>query len=179
MSHYFCPKVCYITEKPYLCILCITVNTENMRFINYLMCTIMAIAFVGCEPIEETPKVFPEITSLDNTLWYSKIGDTYYDIIYNTDNGVMLGYSEPERLNEVVNRPFTYTFTPATANIDAIVRVDFEDGQHYGGFLIPKGYTQINLQDVYIIQLYETDAEGEVIYNVDGTMKSTLQMWME
>ena len=64
-------------------------------------------------------------------------------------------------------------------DIDAIVRVDFEDGQHYGGLLIPKGQIQKNLQDVYFIQLYETDAEGEVIYNVDGSMKSTLQMWME
>ena len=91
----------------------------------------------------------------------------------------MLGYSEQERVNEVVNRPFSYTFTPATADINAIVRVNFEDGQYYGGLLIPKGYYQINLQDVYIIQLYEVYENGEVIYNVDGTMKSTLQMWME
>ena len=146
------------------------------------MGAVMTLMIAGCEPVEETAKVFPEITSLDNTVWisYDKINNIYYDIAYNADNkGVMLGYSEPARLNEIVNRPFNYTFTPATANIDAIVRVDFEDGQHYGGLLIPKGYFQINLQDVYIIQLYETDAEGEVIYNVDGTMKSTLQMWME
>lgn len=146
------------------------------------MSAALALTIVSCEPVEEETKVFPEITSLDNTLWYSydKKENIFYDIIYNADNkGVMLGYSDQDRTNEVVNRPFSYTFTPATTDINAIVRVDFEDGQHYGGLLIPKGHFQINLQDVYIIQLYETDAEGEVIYNVDGSMKSTLQMWME
>ncbi len=153
-----------------------------MRVISYLMSAVLALTIVSCEPVEEETKVFPEITSLDNTLWYSydSKAQVFYDITYNAGNkGVMLGYSEQDRINEVVNRPFSYTFTPATTDINAIVRVDFEDGQHYGGLLIPKGHFQINLQDVYIIQLYETDAEGEVIYNVDGSMKSTLQMWME
>lgn len=153
-----------------------------MRVISYLMSAVLALTIVSCEPVEEETKVFPEITSLDNTLWYSydSKAQVFYDIKYNADNqGVMLGYSDQGRFNEVVNRPFSYTFTPATKDINAIVRVDFEDGQHYGGLLIPKGHFQINLQDVYIIQLYETDAEGEVIYNVDGSMKSTLQMWME
>ena len=91
----------------------------------------------------------------------------------------MLGYSEQERVNEVVNRPFTYTFSPATEQINAVVRINFEDGQYYGGFLVPKGVYQISMVDVYFIQLYEVDAEGEVIYNLDGTMKSTMQMWKE
>lgn len=146
------------------------------------MSAVLALTIVSCEPVEEETKVFPEITSLDNTLWYSY--DTqnkiFYDIVYGEEGeGVMLGYSEQERINEVVNRPFDYTFTPATKDIDAIVRVDFEDGQHYGGLLIPKGNIQINLQDVYFIQLFETDAEGEVIYNIDGNIKSILEMWME
>lgn len=153
-----------------------------MRVISYLMSAVLALTIVSCEPVEEETKVFPEITSLDNTLWYSY--DTqnkiFYDIVYGEEGeGVMLGYSEQERINEVVNRPFDYTFTPATKDIDAIVRVDFEDGQHYGGLLIPKGNIQINLQDVYFIQLFETDAEGEVIYNIDGNIKSILEMWME
>ena len=153
-----------------------------MRVISYLMSAVLALTIVSCEPVTEEVKVFPEITSLDNTLWYSydKQNKIFYDIKYNADNqGVMLGYSDQERINEVVNRPFSYTFTPATTDIGAIVRVDFEDGQHYGGPLIPKGQIQINLQDVYFIQLYETDAEGEVIYDVHGSIKSTLEMWME
>lgn len=153
-----------------------------MRLLNILMGAVAVLVFAACEPIELQNKEYPELTSLDNTLWYSydSKNQIFYDIYYNENgNGVMLGYSEQERVNEVVNRPFSYTFTPATADINAIVRVNFEDGQYYGGLLIPKGYYQINLQDVYIIQLYEVYENGEVIYNVDGTMKSTLQMWME
>lgn len=153
-----------------------------MNIMKYLLGAVVALFVMGCEPYEENKKDYPELESLVNTLWYSydKSANIYYDITYGENGeGVLLGYSEQERLNEVVNRPFTYAFTPATAQINAIVRIDFEDGQYYGGWLAPKGIYQINLQDVYLIQLYETDAEGEVIYNIDGTMKSTLQMWME
>ena len=149
---------------------------------RYLLGAVMALAIVGCEPFEVEKKDYPELSSIENTWWYSfdRTNNIYYDVNYGENNeGVMLGYSEQERVNEVVNRPFTYTFTPATAEINAIVRVDFADGQHYGGWLAPKGIYQINLQDVYLIQLYEVYENGEVIYNVDGTMKSTLQMWME
>ena len=153
-----------------------------MKIMRYLLAAALVLSIVGCKRNNEIVKDYPELESLTNTIWwsYDSANDIYYDITYQTDNtGVMLGYSEQDRLNEVVNRPFSYTFTPATANINAIVRIDFEDGQYYGGWLAPKGIYQINLQDVYFIQLYETDAEGEVIYNIDGTMKSTLQMWME
>lgn len=153
-----------------------------MKIMRYLLAAVLVLSIVGCKRNNEIVKDYPELESLTNTTWwsYDNANDIYYDITYQTDNtGVMLGYSEQGRLNEVVNRPFSYTFTPATANINAIVRIDFEDGLHYGGWLAPKGIYQINLQDVYLIQLYETDAEGEVIYNIDGTLKSTLQMWME
>ena len=153
-----------------------------MNVMKYLLGAVAALFVMGCEPYEENKKDYPELESLVNTLWYSydKSANIYYDITSGENGeGVLLGYSEQERLNEVVNRPFTYAFTPATAQINAIVRIDFEDGQYYGGWLAPKGIYQINLQDVYLIQLYETDANGEVIYNIDGTMKSTLQMWME
>ena len=149
---------------------------------KYLLGAVIALIVVGCEPFEQTKKEYTELESLTNTLWYSydQSNNIFYDITYGENNeGVMLGYSEQERVNEVVNRPFSYTFTPATDLVNAIVRVDFEDGVHYGGWAAPKGFYQINLQDVYFIQLYETDAKGEVIYNVDGTMKSTLQMWKE
>lgn len=154
-----------------------------MKRVKYLFLAVMALAFCGCEPYEEgVKKEYPVLTSLADTLWYSydSANKIFYDITYGEDSkGVMLGYSEQDRVNEVVNRPFTYTFTPATSEIDAIVRVNFEDGQLYGGFLAPKGVYQINLQDVYLIQLYEVYENGEVIYNVDGSFKSTLLMWME
>ena len=153
-----------------------------MKIMRYLLGAVMTLMVAGCEPFVDDTNDFPILESLDNTLWYSydKINDIYYDVTYGENGeGIMLGYSEQERVNEVVNRPFTYTFSPATEQINAVVRINFEDGQYYGGFLVPKGVYQISMVDVYFIQLYEVDAEGEVIYNLDGTMKSTMQMWKE
>ncbi len=144
------------------------------------MGAVLLIAVVGCEPVEYEKKEYPELTSLDNTLWYSYDSKSavYYDIIYREDNeGVMLGYSDQERTQEVVNRPFSYTFTPATETLNAIVRVTFNDGKLYGGALIPKGYYQVNLQDVYLIQLYEVDTEGEPLKDDFGNYLSVIQMW--
>jgi hypothetical protein len=149
-----------------------------MKALNYLLLA-ATLLFVSCKNNEKTV-TFPELTSLENTQWYSydSSANIFYDIYYlESGKGVMLGYSEQARENEVVNRPFDYSFTPATDSIDAIVMVDFEDGQHYGGHLIPKGNIQINLQDVYMIELFEVDANGDVIYNVDGEIKARLLMW--
>jgi hypothetical protein len=151
-----------------------------MKIMRYLLGAVMALAIVGCEPFEENTKSYPKLESLDNTLWYSYDSkkSIFYDIIYyENGEGVMLGYSDQERTDEVVNRPFDYTFTPATEKINAIVRVNFEDGQLYGGALVPKGYYQVNLQDVYLIQLYEVDTEGEPIKDDMGNYLSIIQMW--
>lgn len=150
-----------------------------MRLLNFLMAAATLLLVVGCKD-NEKKITFPELTTLDNTQWisYDSNENIFYDIFYyDGGKGVMLGYSEQARENEVVNRPFYYSFTPAIENIDAIVMVDFEDGQHYGGHLIPKGNIQINLQDVYMIELFEVNDKGEVIYNVDGTIKAKLLMW--
>jgi hypothetical protein len=151
-----------------------------MRVLNYFMAALALVVAVGCEPVEQEQKEYPELTSLDNTLWYSYDSkkSIFYDIIYyENGEGVMLGYSDQERTDEVVNRPFDYTFTPATEKINAIVRVNFEDGQLYGGALVPKGYYQVNLQDVYLIQLYEVDTEGEPIKDDMDNYLSIIQMW--
>jgi hypothetical protein len=95
----------------------------------------------------------------------------------------MVGYSDVDRKNEVSRANFSYTFTPATVvdgfSIDAIVHISFDDGRYYGGMLIPKGELQINNEDVFIIQLYETNDRWEVIYDMSGNMKSTIMMWKE
>ena len=153
-----------------------------MKIMRYLLAAALVLSIVGCKRNNEIVKDYPELESLTNTTWwsYDRANDIYYDITYQTDNtGVMLGYSEQDRLNEVVNRPFSYTFTPATANINAIVRIDFEDGQHYGGALMPKGYIQVNYIDVYFIQLYEVYENGEVIKDAEGNFTSVIQMWKE
>ena len=149
---------------------------------RYLLGAVMALLIVGCEPIEDETKSYPELESLVGTLWFSydETNKIFYDITYGEDDrGEMKGYADQERTELVVDRPFSYTFTPATDEINAIVRVDFEDGQHYGGALMPKGYIQVNYIDVYFIQLYEVYENGEVIKDAEGNFTSVIQMWKE
>ena len=153
-----------------------------MKIMRYLLGAVMALSIVGCEPIEDETKSYPELESLVGTLWFSydETNKIFYDITYGEDDrGEMKGYADQERTELVVDRPFSYTFTPATDEINAIVRVDFEDGQHYGGALMPKGYIQVNYIDVYFIQLYEVYENGEVIKDAEGNFTSVIQMWKE
>lgn len=153
-----------------------------MKIMRYLLGAVMALSIVGCEPIEDETKSYPELESLVGTLWFSydETNKIFYDITYGEDDrGEMKGYADQERTELVVDRPFSYTFNPATDDINAIVRVDFEDGQHYGGALMPKGYIQVNYIDVYFIQLYEVYENGEVIKDAEGNFTSVIQMWKE
>ena len=153
-----------------------------MKIMRYLLGAVMALSIVGCEPIEDETKSYPELESLVGTLWFSydETNKIFYDITYGEDDrGEMKGYADQERTELVVDRPFSYTFTPATDDVNAIVRVDFEDGQHYGGALMPKGYIQVNYIDVYFIQLYEVYENGEVIKDAEGNFTSVIQMWRE
>ena len=153
-----------------------------MKIMKYLLGAVMALAVVGCEPFEENQKEYPELESLTNTIWFSydETNKIFYDITYGEDNsGDMKGYADQERKELVVDRPFSYTFSPATEDVNAIVRIDFEDGQRYGGALMPKGYIQVNYIDVYFIQLYEVYENGEVIKDAEGNFTSIIQMWRE
>ena len=152
-----------------------------MKIMRYLLTAVITLTLVGCEHPDNN-KSYPELESLVGTLWwsYDQQKNIFYDISYGENGeGVMLGYSEQERVNEVVNRPFSYTFTPATEDVNAIVMVNFEDGQRYGGVLMPKGYIQVNYVDVYFIQLYEVYENGEVIKDAEGNYTSVMQMWRE
>ena len=143
----------------------------------------MAVAtLVGCEfPEEEKKKEYPELSNIVDTLWYSydQKNYIYYDIEYAETTGTMKGYKDQERTEELSNRAFSYTFTPATEQYDAIVELTFDDGQRYGGILIPKGNFQISNKDVYMIQLYEINDKGSIIYDDKGNIKSTILMWKE
>lgn len=153
-----------------------------MKLFNRLFAAMAMLLMVACETPYEDSNVYPTLDSLDQTMWwsYDQKEQIYYDIWYDGEGrGRMLGYDSDERVNEIVNRPFSYTFTPATDLLDGVVRLNFDDGIYYGGILIPKGQFYINNVAVYIIQLYEVDAEGEIIYDMEGNMKSTLQMWKE
>ena len=153
-----------------------------MKLFRYLI-GIMAVAtLMGCEfPEEEKKKEYPELSNIVDTLWYSydQKNYIYYDIEYAETTGTMKGYKDQERTEEVSSRAFSYTFTPATEQYDAIVELAFDDGQRYGGILIPKGNFQINNQDVYFIQLYEINDKGNIIYDDNGDIKSTILMWKE
>lgn len=149
------------------------------------MCVAAVISFVACGSDEEEKKSYPELETLSNTMWYSydAKNDIYYDIYYSAEGeGKMLGYDTSERNEDqlLVDRAFTYQYTRATADFDAIVDVWFEDGQRYGGILIPKGNLQVSNKEVYVIQLYELSADGsEILYDENGNIKSTLMMWKE
>ena len=153
-----------------------------MKLFRYLI-GIMAVAtLVGCEfPEEEKKKEYPELSNIVDTLWYSydQKNYIYYDIEYAETTGTMKGYKDQERTEELTNRAFSYTFTPATEQYDAIVELTFDDGQRYGGILIPKGNFQISNKDVYMIQLYEINDKGSIIYDDKGNIKSTILMWKE
>lgn len=156
-----------------------------MRLLRLLMSAVLLLAVSACEKPTDEKRVFPELETLEDTMWYSYDAkrDIYYDIYYNADGeGRMLGYDTSERNEEevLVDRTFTYDYTRATEDVDAIVNVTFADGQRYGGILIPKGNLQISSKDVYIIQLYELTADGEdIAYDENGNIKSTLMMWRE
>lgn len=153
-----------------------------MRLFGFLMSIALVATLFSCEhPDQTSNKKYPPLESLTDTRWYSV--DTkrqiYYDIDYAETAGLMVGYSNSLREEEVSRRGFTYTFTPANEKVDGIVSVVFEDGQRYGGMLIPKGQFQVNNNDVYWIQLYEVDDEGYIIYDDNGQIKSSILMWKE
>lgn len=155
-----------------------------MKLINYLLGAALLVMGASCEKTEEgTKEVYPEIETLESTLWYSYNAreNIYYDISFEADQvGAMVGYETSSRDNEISRREFTYNYTRATEDYDAIVDVWFEDGQRYGGILVPKGNLQINNKDVYIIQLYELSEDGEeILYDESGNLKSTIMMWKE
>lgn len=148
-----------------------------MKLMKVLAMALVMFAAVGCFPEEEITE-YPELESLEDTLWYSYDGTvaTYYDVLFESaDEGVMVGYNSAERIEEVSRQAFGYSFD---AQID-VVTLDFVGGKSYGGILVPKGEFQISEKDVYIIQLYEVDENGDVIYTAEGEIQSTLLMWKE
>jgi hypothetical protein len=153
-----------------------------MKLLNYLIGIAAALTLLSCEkPEESSTQNYQTLDSIANTLWYSvnTKSQIYYDIRYAETTGVMDSYTNSLRTELIESRDFTYTFTPATEKIDALVSVTFENGQLYSGILIPKGVYQVNDEDVYWIQLYEVDDKGYIIYDENNKIKSSILMWME
>lgn len=153
-----------------------------MRILKYLTLLLTLVCLNSCDIYDEPVKSkFPSLDNIEDTLWnsYNLNSNIYYDINYFKDSGTMIGYDSKERVNKVEERAFTYTFTPATEINDAIVLLDFGKELYYGGMLIPKGYIQVDDKDVYIIQLYQVDKNGYVLYDDNGKIVSSIMMWKE
>ena len=153
-----------------------------MKLLKYLISVFVFATLTSCEKPMDDPKTeYPPLETITNTLWFSvdTKNQIYYDITYAETTGEMIGYSNSLREDEISRRGFTYTFTPETNEIDALVNVTFDDGQLYGGIVIPKGNFQVNNTDVYWIQLYEIDNKGNIIYDDNGKIKSSILMWKD
>lgn len=153
-----------------------------MKLSHYLIALMAIVTLTACEKPEQiSTEKYPPLESITNTLWYSvdTKNQIYYDITYNETTGTMVGYNNSLREEQVSERSFSYTFTPATELYEAVVTLTFDDGQRYGGMVVPKGNFQVNDVDVYWIQLYEVDDKGYIIYDETGNIKSSILMWKE
>ena len=162
-----------------------------MKTVKYLICTAILLGAMACVNFEQSDKKIVFLDEIENTVWHNDdiVNKVYYNISYsdvessNTAgwyNGEMTGYDSIERVNKIddLTRNFIYDFIPATNENRAIVRIKFSDGINYDGYVIPKGNMMINQKDVFIIQLFEVDDNGEIILD-NGKYKSTLLMWKE
>ena len=164
-----------------------------MTKVKYLICTAIVLSLAACAKFENETKTYIELDELKNTLWYSydKTTNIYYNVIFSDKadleaegwfEGSMDAYDSPEYVNRVEEHchNFTYNFTKATSEVSAIVKTKFENGKFYDGYVIPKGVQQINEKDVFIIQLFEVDKDGNLIMADDGVnYQSTIMMIME
>ena len=152
-----------------------------MKLFKYLMLCMLVATISSCNDPYTNNATYPELTTITDTLWYSfdEKEFKYYDIYYGEETGSMKIYLDVDREELEQERTFSYTFTAATDKIDAIVNLNFDDGQRYGGPVIPKGQFQINNKDVYWIQLYELDDNGEIKRDPNGNYTSTILMWKE
>lgn len=160
-----------------------------MKMVKYLICTAMLLGAVACVDFDQNAQKLYNLEEIKNTEWYNEdiLNKVYYLIEYSDVEssegwykGQMRGYDNFERTNlvESLTRDFTYNFTLATSQKRAIVKTKFADGVNYDGYVIPKGSLQVGSKDVYVIQLFEVDAEGEILME-NGNFKSTLLMWKE
>ena len=163
-----------------------------MTKVKYLICTMMMLGCAACANFEDGTNEYTNLDAIENTLWYSYdvIQGAYYDIEFSDTavandedwyEGTMLAYNSFERVERIdeLCHNFTYNFTAAKDDVLAIVRTKFDDGRFYDGYVIPKGHMQISNKDVFIIQLFEVDKDGNLILTEDNNSQSTLMMWKE
>ena len=52
-------------------------------------------------------------------------------------------------------------------------------GRRYDGYIVQKGNIQVDFKDVYVIQLFEVDSEGNTILNDKNEPASSMTFWKE
>ncbi len=152
-----------------------------MNVIKYLIASLAIVAAIGCAP-EDEEKDFPVITDLSGTVWENRTQDTsgklYQNFIaFNEDNtGVITAYVANELDTPLNSVNFTYTY-PLNERYGLTVR--FEDGKRFDGYVVQKGNLQIDFKDVYVIQLFEVDDNGQTILDEWNQPVSTMLFWKE
>lgn len=164
-----------------------------MRLVKYLVGLMMMAGITACNSTFEESVHYEDLDNIYNTLWHRNVVTDkayFYDITFNDTvapnykewyEGTMVCYDSEKRENRIEElcQSFIYNFTPGQNGNRAVVKTKFDNGTYYDGFLIPKGHIKINEVDVFIIQLYSVDANGNPLYNDKGEYQSSIMMWKE
>lgn len=151
-----------------------------MKILNYLLAAAVVLICPACEEETKTPS-YPIMESVVDTLWWSTettaLGQTiFYDLEFGTSEGVLTAFDSAERDNMLSTKPFSYTFIDEVDGLS----LQFNSGERYDGYLVQKGFLQVNGKDVYAIQLFEVDSEGNIILMPDGkTPEHSMLFWCE
>lgn len=164
-----------------------------MNILKYLFGAVALVAMVGCAPEEEVND-YPNITDLTNSVWESRTEDKSGNIYYHVMNfaaegkGSLTNYDTDNLQLPLSTHTFTYTF-PLNERWGITLRFDEETsesisqddlaGKRYDGYLIQKGNIKVDFKDVYVIQLFEVDNDGNQILNDKGEPVSTMTFWKE
>lgn len=154
----------------------------SARFFKFLMGAMALITIAGCVPEDEVED-YPIINDLSNTVWENTTEDKSSGYFYRhfmefraDDTGTLKGYKADDLNTPLSEVGFTYEY-PLNDRYGLSIR--FEDGGRYDGYLVQKGNLQVDYKDVYVIQLFEVDENGQTIFDENGNPASTMLFWKE
>ena len=160
-----------------------------MNVFTYLLGAVALLATVGCAPEEET-KEYPAITNLANTVWENRTEDKSGNIYFNTlsfdaeGRGSFTSYDTDHLDLPLETYTFTYRYPlnerwGLTLTFDENTDESRVAGRRYDGYVVQKGNIQVDFKDVYVIQLFEVDDEGNTILNDKNEPVSAMTFWKE
>ncbi len=160
-----------------------------MNILKYLLGAVALIAAVGCVA-EDEAKEYPTITNLSNTLWENRSEDKSGNFYLNTlsfdseERGVFTSYDTDNLQQPLESCLFTYSYPlnerwGLTITFDDSTTPNSMAGRRYDGYIVQKGNIQVDFKDVYVIQLFEVDSEGNTILNDKNEPASSMTFWKE